>query len=53
MFLQIVTILILISILLAIRSVSKIDEKPGTEEVKKSLDKSKIVFWGNHSSSKG
>ena len=53
MFLQIVIILALVSIFLAVRSLRKVDEKPEVKEVKRSLDKSRIVFWASHSSSKG
>lgn len=53
MFLQIIIVLVVISILLAVRSLTKINEKPGIKEVKKSLDKSRIIFWADHSSSGG
>lgn len=52
MFLYIVIILAVISVLLSLFSLRELTEKPGVTEVKKSLNKSKIIYMGkNHSSS--
>ncbi len=35
---------------MAVKAASKLHEKPDVEDVKKSLDKSKIIFQGHSSS---
>lgn len=50
MFIQIVAILFIISFLLALRSLKSVNEKPEVEDVKKSLDKNRVIFH-SHSSS--
>lgn len=50
MFSQIVIILFLISFLMALRSLRTINEKPKVGDVKKSLDKNKIIFHSQSSS---
>lgn len=48
MFLDITVLLLAFSFLLAIRSARKLNEKPSVKNVKRGLDKSKII---SHSSS--
>jgi uncharacterized membrane protein len=48
MFINITIFLLVISFLMALRSAGKLNEKPSVKNVKKGLDKSKIIF---HSSS--
>jgi len=50
MFIQITIVLFIVSFLLALKSMRKINEKPEIESVKKSLDKNKVIFQ-SHSSS--
>lgn len=50
MFIFIVIILFVISFLLSLRSLKTFNEKPEIGDIKKSLDKDKIVFQ-SHSSS--
>lgn len=49
MFIQIVTVLFLISFLMALRSLKTVNEKPKIKEVKKSLDKNKIIYHSKSS----
>lgn len=51
MFIAIILILLLISFLFSFKSLKTINEKPETKEVKKSLDKQRVIFHG-HSSRK-
>ena len=52
MFLTIVIILFIISFLLALKSLKTVNEKPEIKDVKKSLDKNRVIFHSeNHSSS--
>jgi len=48
MFINITILLLMLSFFLAVGSARKINEKPSIKNVKKSLDKSRIIF---HSSS--
>lgn len=50
MFLIALVIILIISFLLALKSLRTIDEKPGIGAVKKSLDKHRVIFK-SHSSS--
>lgn len=50
MFLFAVAIILIISFLLSFRSLKTFDEKPEVGEVKKSLDKHRVIFK-SHSSS--
>lgn len=50
MFIQIVILLFIISFLLALRSLKFVNEKPEVGDVKKSLDKNRVIFH-SHSSS--
>lgn len=49
MFIQIVIVLFLISFLMALRSLKTVNEKPKIKEVKKSLDKNKILYHSKSS----
>ena len=49
MFLIIVLILFIISFFLAFRSLKTLNEKPEIKDVKKSLDKNRIIFHGHSS----
>lgn len=52
MFLAIVIILFIVSFLLALKSLRTVNEKPEVKDVKKSLDKNKVIFQSlDHSSS--
>ena len=51
MFLTAIIIILAVSFLLSLGSLKSLDEKPKTTEVKKSLDKHRVIFQG-HSSSK-
>lgn len=52
MFLAIVIILFIVSFLLALKSLKTVNEKPQIKDVKKSLDKNRVIFQSqNHSSS--
>jgi hypothetical protein len=51
MFIFAVLIIFIVSFLLAIKSMRTINEKPETRDVKKSLDKDRVIFQG-HASSK-
>ncbi len=48
MFVTITVLLFILSFILALRSAAKLGEKPSIKNVKKSIDKDKIIF---HSSS--
>ena len=50
MFYIVLFIILLISFLLALKSAKNLNEKPAIKEVKKSLDKDRVIFQ-NHSSS--
>ena len=50
MFYIVLLIILLVSFLLALKSARKLNEKPAIKEVKKSLDKDRVIFQ-NHSSS--
>lgn len=50
MFIFVVLIIFIISFLLALKSARTINEKPETKDVKKSLDKDRVIFQ-SHSSS--
>lgn len=50
MFIQIVVVLLIISFLWALKSVKTVNEKPEVKDVKKSLDKNRVIFH-SHSSS--
>jgi len=50
MFENIIIVLFLISFFLAINSARKIGEKPKIGDVKKSLDKHRVIFKGQSSS---
>lgn len=49
MFIIIVLILLLISFLLSLKSLKTLNEKPGIKDIKKSLDKHRVIFH-SHSS---
>lgn len=49
LFFAVLVLLLIVSILLAMRSLKKINERPQIEEVKKSLDKHRIIFHGHSS----
>lgn len=49
MFIQIVAVLFLISFLMALRALKNVNEKPKIKEVKKSLDKNRIIFHSKSS----
>lgn len=51
MFIAAILLLLLISFLLSLKSLKTVNEKPGIKEVKKSLDKQRVIFH-NHSSKK-
>jgi hypothetical protein len=44
MFINITILLLILSLVLAIKSARKINEKPSVKNVKKSLDKDRIIF---------
>lgn len=50
MFILIVILLFIVSLLLSFRSLKTLNDKPGVGEVKKSLDKDRIIFKGHSSS---
>lgn len=50
MFIQITLGLFLISFLMALRSLRTVNEKPGIKDVKKSLDKNRIIYHSQSSS---
>lgn len=50
MFIEIILVLFLISFLMALRSLKTINDKPGIKDVKKSLDKNKIIYRSQSSS---
>ena len=50
MFYLVVLIILIISFLLALKSAKSVNEKPAIKEVKKSLDKDRVIFQ-NHPSS--
>lgn len=50
MFIQIVVVLFIISFFWALKSVKTVNEKPEVKDVKKSLDKNRVIFH-SHSSS--
>ena len=49
MFIIIVLILLIVSFLLALRSVKTVNEKPEVKDVKKSLDKDRIIYHSQSS----
>jgi hypothetical protein len=51
MFIPIVLILLLVSFILALSSAAKVNEKPEVKDVKKSLDKSRVIFHDHTSAS--
>jgi hypothetical protein len=51
MFLSVVIVLFIISFFLALRALRSLGEKPKIESVKRSLDKSKIIYHSRTSSS--
>ena len=50
MFLQVVFVLFIISFLLALKSLGSVNEKPKVEDVKKNLDKNRVIFHSQSSS---
>lgn len=51
MFIFIVLALFIVSFVLALRSIKTVNEKPGIKDVKKSLDKNRVIFHSHSSSS--
>lgn len=49
MFIIIVLILLIVSFILALRSVKTVNEKPEVKDVKKSLDKDRIIYHSQSS----
>ena len=49
MFLTITLILLVISFILAVRSLKSVNEKPEVKDVKKSLDKHRIIYHSQSS----
>ncbi|MEK7160088.1 MAG: hypothetical protein AAB702_01240 [Patescibacteria group bacterium] len=49
MFTQIVVVLFIISFLMALKSLRTVNEKPKVNDVKKSLDKNRIIFHSKSS----
>lgn len=50
MFYIVVLIILIVSFILALKSAKNLNDKPAIKEVKKSLDKDRVIFQ-NHSSS--
>jgi hypothetical protein len=51
MFIAIIIVILLISFVLALKSLRSLNEKPGIKEVKKSLDKDRVIYHSRASSS--
>ena len=49
MFIIIVLLLLIVSFILALRSVKTVNEKPEVKDVKKSLDKDRIIYHSQSS----
>ncbi len=49
MIIVIVLVILLISFLLALYSLKNLNEKPGIKDVKKSLDKERVIYRGHSS----
>lgn len=50
MFYFVIIIIFIISLILALRSVRRLGDKPSIRDVKKSLDKDRVIFKGHSSS---
>lgn len=51
MFLGVILILLVVSFLLALRSTRTVNQKPEVKDVKRSLDKDRVIYHGHSSSS--
>jgi len=49
MIIAIILVILLISFILALYSLKSLNEKPGIKEVKKSLDKERVIYRGHSS----
>ncbi|KKP81082.1 MAG: hypothetical protein UR81_C0007G0008 [Candidatus Levybacteria bacterium GW2011_GWB1_35_5] len=49
MIIAIILVILLISFILALYSLKSLNEKPGIKEIKKSLDKERVIYRGHSS----
>ncbi len=49
MIVAIILVILLISFILALYSLKSLNEKPGIKEIKKSLDKERVIYRGHSS----
>lgn len=49
MIIAIILVILLISFILALYSLESLNEKPGIKEIKKSLDKERVIYRGHSS----